>query len=95
MAAPPAPLTDEEKEFFLEHGYLKLSGCFTQAQADEVTAGLWTRLGMSATDRATWTRGRTHMPSHRTFDCAALAPRAWAAICELCGGEDRISPCSR
>ena len=35
------------------------------------------------------------VPSHRTFDCASFAPKAWAAICELCGGEDRVDPYSR
>lgn len=35
------------------------------------------------------------MPHHRTFDAAKFAPRAWAAICELCGGEERITPESR
>lgn len=35
------------------------------------------------------------MPSHRTFDVSEFAPKAWAAICELCGGEDRIQPESR
>lgn len=50
---------------------------------------------MSPTDKSTWTRMKTHMPHHRTFDAAEFAPRAWAAICELCGGEDRITPESR
>ncbi|CAJ2510036.1 Uu.00g059360.m01.CDS01 [Anthostomella pinea] len=95
MASPPAPLTEEEKAFFLKHGYIKLSNCFTQAQADEMNEGVWTRLGMSPTDKTTWTRGRTNMPHHRDFDPAAFAPKAWAAICELCGGEDRIDPRSR
>ncbi|KAI1213268.1 uncharacterized protein F4807DRAFT_256901 [Annulohypoxylon truncatum] len=92
MASPPAPLTEEEKAFFLAHGYLKLSNCFTRAQAASVTDGVWTRLGMSPTDKSTWSRERTNMPSHRSFACAAFAPRAWAAICELCGGEDRVAP---
>ncbi|KAH8673564.1 hypothetical protein BX600DRAFT_208533 [Xylariales sp. PMI_506] len=89
-AAPPAPLTDEEKEYFLKYGYIHLTNCFTRMQAAEVTKDVWTRLGMSPTDRLTWDRARIHMPSHRTFDCAQFAPRAWAAICELCGGEERI-----
>ncbi|KAI1772391.1 hypothetical protein F4818DRAFT_444216 [Hypoxylon cercidicola] len=92
MASPPAPLTQEQKDFFLANGYLKLTGCFTQEQADEVTEGVWTRLGMSPTDKATWTRERTNMPSHRSFDCKFFAPRAWEAVCELCGGEDRVNP---
>jgi len=31
------------------------------------------------------------MPSHRTFDASVFAPKAWAAICELCGSEDRVA----
>lgn len=50
---------------------------------------------MSPTDKSTWTVIRTNMPWHFTFDAAEFAPRAWAAICELCGGEDRITSDSR
>ncbi len=35
------------------------------------------------------------MPSHATFDCAEFAPLAWTAICEVCGGEERVAPESR
>ena len=59
MATPPAPLTEEEKAFFLKNGYLKLRNCFTREQAAVVTEGLWARLGMSEEDRGTWTRWRT------------------------------------
>ncbi|KAI0024773.1 hypothetical protein F4780DRAFT_554486 [Xylariomycetidae sp. FL0641] len=93
--APPEPLTAEQKAFFLEHGYLKISNCFTRAQAADVTSGVWTRLGMSPTDKTTWTREWTNMPGHRTFDAAVFAPKAWAAVCELCGGEGRVAPASR
>ncbi|KAI0841787.1 hypothetical protein F5Y06DRAFT_199243 [Hypoxylon sp. FL0890] len=95
MASSPAPLTQEQKDFFLANGYLKLTNCFTREQAAEVIEGVWTRLGMSPTDKSTWTKDRINMPSHRSFDCAELAPKAWSAICELCGGEDRVSPESR
>ncbi|KAF2183267.1 hypothetical protein K469DRAFT_739849 [Zopfia rhizophila CBS 207.26] len=88
-------LTDAEKEYFLTHGWLKIPGAFTRDQADEVTKHVWTRLDMSPADKSTWTRVRTNMPHHRTFDAAEFAPRAWAAICELCGGEERITPDSR
>ncbi|KAK6842630.1 hypothetical protein PG987_003490 [Apiospora arundinis] len=88
--ASPAPLTEEQKQFFLKHGYLKLANCFTREQAAEVTEGVWTRLGMSADDKSTWTQKKINMPSHRTFDAAKLAPRAWSAICELCGGAERV-----
>lgn len=61
MASPPAPLTDAEKEFFLKYGYLKLSNCFTREQAAEICEGVWTRLGMSPTDKSTWSRERTNV----------------------------------
>jgi len=32
------------------------------------------------------------MPSHTSFPVADFAPKAWSAICELLGGEDRIAP---
>jgi hypothetical protein len=46
-------LTDADKNHFLEHGYIKLSGCFTPEAAEEFTSNLWTRLGMSPTDKST------------------------------------------
>ncbi|KAH6654638.1 hypothetical protein BKA67DRAFT_565836 [Truncatella angustata] len=95
MAAPPVPLTEAEKEHFLKYGYLHLKNCFSRSQAAELTSGLWTRLGMSPDDKSTWTKPRINMPSHSTFDASAVAPRAWYAICELCGGEDRIEAGSR
>jgi hypothetical protein len=85
-------LTAEEKEHFLNRGFIHLKGCFTKEQADAVTKNVWSRLGMDPADKSTWSALRTNMPSHNEFSAAELSPRAWAAICELCGGEDRITP---
>ncbi|SPO00507.1 uncharacterized protein DNG_03255 [Cephalotrichum gorgonifer] len=90
MAAQPAPLTEAEKEHFIAHGWLRLKNCFTREQAEAATADAWTRLGMDPNDKSTWTKERIHLPNHREFDAAEFAPKAWAAICELCGGEDKI-----
>jgi hypothetical protein len=46
---------------------------------------------MSPTDPATWHTERTNMPSHTSVPIAEFAPKAWAAICELLGGEERVS----
>lgn len=95
MAATPTPLTTAEKEQFLQHGFIRVKNCFTRDQAEKITGNVWTRLGMDPEDKTTWTALRTNMPSHNRFDAAEFAPRAWAAICELCGGEERILPESR
>lgn len=73
----------------------RIQGAFTEEQAAWVTQDVWTRLGMAPDNKSTWNQERVHMPGHRTFDCAKLAPRAWAAICEICGGEDKVRPESR
>ncbi|KAE9371033.1 hypothetical protein N431DRAFT_558656 [Stipitochalara longipes BDJ] len=95
MTSPAAPLTEAEKEHFLTHGYIHLTNCFTKEQAAEKTKDVWTRLGMSPDDKSTWTKAQINMPSHWNFDAATIAPKAWAAICELCGGEDRLTEHSR
>jgi hypothetical protein len=49
---------------------------------------------MDPDDKSTWEE-RRNMPFQRSFDAALLAPKAWSAITELCGGEDRITENSR
>jgi len=95
MGSIAEPLTEAEKEHFLTHGYIHLTDWFTKEQAAEKTKDVWTQLGMSSDDKSTWTKAQINMPSHWTFDAANFAPKAWAAICELCGGEDRLNEHSR
>lgn len=47
-------LSQDQTDHFLEHGWLKLSGCFTREQADALQQTLWTRLGMDPHDQSTW-----------------------------------------
>ncbi|KAJ7096161.1 hypothetical protein C8R44DRAFT_644588 [Mycena epipterygia] len=84
-------LTPEQKAHFLKHGFLHLPQCFSREASDAFTANLWTRLGMSPDDKSTWHTERTNMPSHNSVLISEFAPKAWSAICELLGGEDRIA----
>ncbi|KAL4801202.1 hypothetical protein BDV18DRAFT_155176 [Aspergillus unguis] len=84
-------LTEEQKAHFLKHGFVRIPNCFTAEKAAQWTADVWIRLGYSPTDKSTWTKERINMPHHRSEPARIFAPKAWAAICELCGGEDRIS----
>jgi hypothetical protein len=47
-------LSQEQIDFFLENGWLKLSNCFTREQAEGLQETLWTRLGMDPNDMSTW-----------------------------------------
>ncbi|KAJ7066317.1 hypothetical protein C8F01DRAFT_980968 [Mycena amicta] len=91
MSSPAPVLTPEEKAHFLTHGFVRLQNCFTRDAAAKFTANLWPRLAMSPTDKSTWHTERTAMPEHNSVLIADFAPKAWAAICELVGGEERIS----
>ncbi|OQD74951.1 hypothetical protein PENDEC_c009G01204 [Penicillium decumbens] len=85
-------LTQEQIDHFMRHGFVRLTDCFSREKAAEWTADVWTRLGYSPTDKSTWTAERIHMPEHKQEPVKTFAPKAWAAICELLGGEDRLMP---
>ncbi|KAJ7676449.1 hypothetical protein B0H17DRAFT_1237970 [Mycena rosella] len=84
-------ITPKYKSHFLTHGFIRLSACFSCDASAAFTANLWTRLGMFPDEKSTWHTERTNMPSHGTVRISKFAPKAWSAICELVGGEDRIS----
>ena len=93
MTTDASVLTSNDIEHFLEHGWVKLSNCFTKEQAHDITKDVWTRLGISepdskkAWDAALTARGARdgwiNMPDHRTFAVKDFAPKAWKAIGEL------------
>ena len=85
------PLTEEQKHFWLEHGYIKLPQCFSRERSDAFTSSIWPRLGADHGDKSTWPTEMLNMPGHTVVSCKEFAPKAWAAICELVGGEDRIT----
>ncbi|KAF8217553.1 hypothetical protein K438DRAFT_1795201 [Mycena galopus ATCC 62051] len=84
-------LSAAQKSDFLTHGFVHLPNCFSREASDIFTSDLWTRLGMSPHDKSTWHTERTNMPSHHSVLISEFAPKAWSAICELLGGEGRIS----
>ncbi|KAK4943958.1 hypothetical protein LTR10_016478 [Elasticomyces elasticus] len=88
-------LTPDDVSHFMKHGYIVLKECFSRAASDDWTRDVWTRLGMSPTDKTTWTRERTNMPGHRQISVPSFAPKAWDAICDLVGGEECVTPESK
>ena len=86
----PQFLTDEQIESFLTRGYVLIPECFSRADAQEWLDEAWVRMGYDAHNPATWEQKRIHMPSLESKDVREFAPKAWRAVCELLGGEERI-----
>jgi hypothetical protein len=85
-------LTDEEVEHFIAKGYVVLRGCFDAAFAEKWKARAWADLGLSPTDPAGWDAEAAvvHCEPQNSIPVGKLAPRAWAAIQQLCGGAVRV-----
>ncbi|KAJ6010099.1 hypothetical protein N7522_005115 [Penicillium canescens] len=84
-------LTEEQKQHWLDYGFIKVPRCFTREAAAEFTSSVWTRLGVSPDDKTTWTQEKVNMPGHTMISVESFAPKAWHAICELVGGADRVA----
>ncbi|KAH7927759.1 hypothetical protein BV22DRAFT_1031378 [Leucogyrophana mollusca] len=54
---------------------------------------MWVRLGCDPTDKSTWPteKDRIHMPWHNRESVSTFCPKAWGAMTELLGGEERIA----
>lgn len=83
-------LDTEQIAHFLEKGYVRIPDCFDRQLAEEWTAFAFERLGYSPDDPSTWEEDRVHLPRMNTVDVKNFAPKAWAGMCDLMGGADRI-----
>ena len=88
---PYRMLTDEQAEHFLRRGYVVVSDCFSRDEARRWTDRAFDRLGYRRDDPSTWTQGRVHMPRMETWEVREFAPKAWAAMADLLGGEECIA----
>ncbi|KAF8747189.1 hypothetical protein RHS02_00371, partial [Rhizoctonia solani] len=83
--------TAEQIDFFMTHGYVVIKKALKDEWITRATQDIWIRLGFDPNDKSTWTQERIHQPWHRKVLAKEVAPNAWGAICELVGGEEKIS----
>jgi len=83
-------LSAEQIESFVEHGHVRIAGCFTREDAQRWLDEAWVRLGYDRDDPETWVEQRVHMPTLRRVEVADFAPKVWDAACQLLGGEDVV-----
>lgn len=85
-------LSEQDIQFFMANGYIKIPGCFTREDAERLMGPrFWQRLRVSPDDKSTWNRERIDLPGSKTFSMQSFAPKAWKGICDLLGGEKRIA----
>jgi hypothetical protein len=84
-------LTEAQKQHWLDHGFIKIPDCFTTDFAKKWTSSIWTRLGADKDDKSTWPTEKSNMPGHTVISVKEYAPRAYAVMCELAGGEDKVA----
>jgi len=85
-------LTPEERQHFVEHGWLRVPGAINKKYIDEWMSHLWDRLGWDEHDKSTWEESYLKMPRHREVPVEEFCPEAWHKICEIVGGEQVIDP---
>jgi hypothetical protein len=88
-------LTQDQVDNFMKHGFLRVPACFSREVAEQWTKTVWIRLGFDPKNPDTWTTERTNMPHHTEVPMKDFAPKAWDAICELIGGEGRMTEDSK
>ena len=84
-------LTESDVTHFVERGHIVLKNCFPRKLAEDWTDFAFKRLGYDRNDPTTWAVPRIHLPSMNRVPIQKIAPRAWEAICDLLGGEDRLA----
>ncbi len=92
------PLTAEQRQFFVTHGWLKIENAMSPEIMDRFLDDVWVRLGFDPNDKSTWVDENGEaveflkMPRHREVLASELCPKAWEAMVEIAGGDDKIDP---
>ena len=87
---PLQVLTPDQAQHFIEKGYVRISGCVDRDLAKRWTDEAYTRLGYDPADRSTWTKDIVWMDRNHVAPVRDISPKAWGALCDVAGGEDRI-----
>lgn len=83
-------LNKDQVESFLERGYLVVKGCLDKDFAQHWIDRAYERLGYDKGDPSTWAKDLVHLYPTSRRAIRDISPKAWAAICDVVGGADRI-----
>jgi ectoine hydroxylase-related dioxygenase (phytanoyl-CoA dioxygenase family) len=85
-------LTEEQVQNFLDKGYLVVKDCLDLSLANRWIDEAYERLGYDKHDPSTWQKDIIWMDHKNQLPVPELAPKAWNAILDVVGGEDRLEP---
>jgi hypothetical protein len=83
-------LTDEQVQSFLDNGYLIVKHCVDLDFAQRWIKRGFERLGFKQDDPTTWAKDMIWMKCESEVAIRDIAPRAWAALLDVVGGEERL-----
>jgi ectoine hydroxylase-related dioxygenase (phytanoyl-CoA dioxygenase family) len=83
-------LTEEQVQSFLGKGYLVIHDCLDTTIANRWIDEAYERLGYDKDNPATWQKDIIWMDHKNQLPVRELAPKAWDAILDVVGGEDRL-----
>lgn len=83
-------LSAAESQHFIEHGWLRIPNAINPEYIKDWMSDFWVRLGWDEHDSKTWREPYLKMPRHREVRCEEFCPEAWAKMCEIVGGEEKV-----
>jgi len=83
-------LSDAQIDSFFSNGYLVVKDCLDANVANRWVDEAYQRLGYDRDNSETWEADIVWMNHQNRMPVKELAPKAWAAILDVVGGEDRI-----
>jgi hypothetical protein len=83
-------LTCEQVQSFLDKGYLVVHDCLDLTIAQRWIGQAFERLGHDPQAPSTWEKDIVWMDHQNKLPIREVAPKAWAAILDVVGGQDRL-----
>ncbi len=83
-------LTDAQVQSFLDNGYLVVKDCVPRELAESWINEGYQRLGYDPNDPDTWVKDIIWMDHRHELPIKDISPKAWGALLDVIGGEERI-----
>ena len=85
-------LSEEQVQSFLNNGYLVVRDCVDVDVANRWIDEAYSRLGYERNNPDTWEKDIVWMDHNNFMPVREVAPKAWGALLDVIGGEDRLDP---